>query len=376
MPRKGENIYKRKDGRWEGRSLRANGKYRYFYASTYREVRAKMKEAWQEREAEKKNTIPLPTNPGELFQSWLSDTVSERVKPTTYESYYHCIHGYVIPYFKSIEYQPMSQSCVCGFVKSISENASISQTYKRKIISVFKMSIREIYKDYPNQPKLLEAAVLPTGKTHQEVSVFTMKEQRILEQAAFMSPDKRALGIILCFYTGIRLGELCALRWRDIDLEAGIMYIGNTVSRIRNFQSVESKTMLHIGTPKSKTSTRKIPLPGFLLELAKELKPGIKSEEHFILSNKNTPFEPRVYQKLYKRILKDTGIKDRKFHAIRHTFATRALEVGVDIKTLSEILGHSNVTITLNIYAHSLMEQKKAAIEKLNMMHVTQMKVV
>jgi integrase len=203
-----------------------------------------------------------------------------------------------------------------------------------------------------------------------------MKEQRILEQAAFMSPDKRALGIILCFYTGIRLGELCALRWRDIDLEAGTMYIGNTVSRIRNFQSVESKTMLHIGTPKSKTSTRKIPLPGFLLELAKELKPGIKSEEHFILSNKNTPFEPRVYQKLYKRILKDTGIKDRKFHAIRHTFATRALEVGVDIKTLSEILGHSNVTITLNIYAHSLMEQKKAAIEKLNMMHVTQMKVV
>ena len=104
--------------------------------------------------------------------------------------------------------------------------------------------------------------------------------------------------------------------------------------------------------------------------------PGFKSEEHFILSNKNTPFEPRVYQKLYKRILKETGIKDRKFHAIRHTFATRALEVGVDIKTLSEILGHSNVTITLNIYAHSLMEQKKAAIEKLNLMHVTQMKVV
>lgn len=376
MPRKGENIYKRKDGRWEGRSLQSNGKYRYFYASTYREVRAKMKEAWQERENERKVTIQLPTNPGEVFQRWLAETVSGRVKPSTYESYYHCIHGYVIPYFKSLENQPMSQSSVCGFVKYIFENTSISQAYKRKIISVFKMSIREIYKDFPNQSKLLEAAVLPTGKIHQEVEVFTIKEQRMLEHAAFMSPDKKALGIILCFYTGIRLGELCALRWRDFDLEAGTMSIGNTVSRIRNFKPNGSKTLLHVGTPKSKTSARKIPLPRFLLELAREQKPGIKSEDHFVLSNKNTPFEPRVYQKLYKRILKEAGIKDRKFHAIRHTFATRALEVGVDIKTLSEILGHSNVTITLNIYAHSLMEQKKAAIEKLNLMHVTQMKVV
>lgn len=376
MPRKGENIYKRKDGRWEGRYLKLDGKYRYFYAGTYREVRAKMKMAWQEGEAEKKLTILTPPNTIDVYQRWLTETVFGRVKPSTYESYYHCINGYVLPYLSSLENQALSQSDVSGFVKALSDNNSISQAYKRKIISIFKMSIREIYKDYPGKSGLLEAAVLPTEKTYKEVSVFTRKEQRTLEQAAFLSQDKRAMGIILCFYTGIRLGELCALRWKDFDLEAGTMSIANTVSRIRNFNSNGSKTELHVGTPKSKNSSRKIPLPEFLLELVKQQNPGYKYEDNYILSQKPKPFEPRVYQKLYKRILKEAGIKDRKFHAIRHTFATRALEVGVDIKTLSEILGHSNVTITLNIYAHSLMEHKKAAIEKLNLMHVTQMKVV
>ena len=169
----------------------------------------------------------------------------------------------------------------------------------------------------------------------------------------------------MCFYTGIRLGELCALKWKDLDLETGTLSVNRTVSRVRNLEDGEDKTMLFVGSPKSRKSLRKIPLPEFLLQRLKA-KRGEFDEEDYIYSGNQQPYDPRRFQKLYKRILNQAGVTDRKFHAIRHTFATRALELGVDIKTISELLGHSSVSITLNIYAHSLMEQKKAAIEKFN----------
>jgi integrase len=109
-------------------------------------------------------------------------------------------------------------------------------------------------------------------------------------------------------------------------------------------------------------------MPEFLVKISENYR-IFENENHYLFSGTENPAEPRTYQKLYKRILEKAGVKYRKFHAIRHTFATRALELGVDIKTLSDILGHANVSITLNIYAHSLMEQKKIAIDKLNEMH-------
>ena len=146
------------------------------------------------------------------------------------------------------------------------------------------------------------------------------------------------------------------------------------MSRIRNREPNGEKTVLSVGTPKSETSLRKIPLPDFLLRLIEKNSPPAPEEGCYMLSGKAAPFDPRIYQRLYKKVLAAAGVKDRKFHTIRHTFATRALELGVDIKTLSEILGHSSVNITLNVYAHSLMEQKKVAIEKFNEMHVMYMK--
>ena len=122
--------------------------------------------------------------------------------------------------------------------------------------------------------------------------------------------------------------------------------------------------------PKSQKSVRKIPLPQFVLDLIRKYKIYAVDENNYILSGTKTPIDPRSYQKLFQKVLKKAGVKSRKFHAIRHTFATRALELGVDIKTLSEILGHANVSVTLNIYAHSMFEQKKKAIDKMNAMYV------
>lgn len=374
MPRKGENIYKRKDGRWEGRVLKPDGTYRYLYAKTYREVRCKMKDTRELNKLVHPKRTGGEESAADLFEAWLSGEITTRLKPSTYENYYHCISRYVIPYFRLPGNARLSQESIKQLVEKINQNTVISVSYRRKILSILKTALREIYRNTPNHPSVTELITLPKVRSGKEVPVFSMKEQRVLEYAVQQSEDKRLLGILLCFYSGIRLGELCALQWEDFDFDAGAVSITRTVSRIRNREPNGEKTVLSVGTPKSETSLRKIPLPDFLLRLIEKNSPPAPEEGCYMLSGKAAPFDPRIYQRLYKKVLAEAGVKDRKFHTIRHTFATRALELGVDIKTLSEILGHSSVNITLNVYAHSLMEQKKVAIEKFNEMHVMYMK--
>lgn len=376
MPRKGENIYKRKDGRWEGRVLKLDGKYRYLYAKTYREVRSKMKDTRELNKFVNTKRTNKKESAADLFEAWLSGEIMTRLKPSTYENYYHCINKYVIPYFRLPGNAQLSEEAIKQLVEEINQNAAISVSYRRKILSILKTALREIYRDVPNHPSVAELVTLPKVRSSKEVPVFSMKEQRMIEHVVQQSEDKRLLGIMLCFYSGIRLGELCALKWEDFDFEAGAVSITRTVSRIRNREPNGEKTVLHVGTPKSETSLRKIPLPAFLLRLIEKYSLPFEEDDCYMLSGKAAPFDPRIYQRMYKKVLAAAGVKDRKFHTIRHTFATRALELGVDIKTLSEILGHSSVNITLNVYTHSLMEQKKVAIEKFNEMHVMYMKPV
>jgi len=372
MPRRGENIYKRKDGRWEGRLLRSDGKYQYVYAKSYKEVREKKKNLQEGIKSWGKKKPGEVYSATELFEHWLKDCTFDRVKPSTYENYYCCVQKYIIPFFKRSRNDQITELQVKQFIKTIYDEALLAETYKRKIISVFKTALREILKSANNYTSILEAVKIPRTKTT-TVQVFSIKEQRLIENEVLKSNDKRALGVLLCFYTGIRLGEICALKWGNIDFEAGTVSIVGTVSRTKSFQKHGKRTTLLVGTPKSSNSIRKIPLPDFLLKLSNKSITYAKNDNNYILSGSDVPIDPRTFQKLFKRILSSAGVKDRKFHAIRHTFATRALELGVDIKTLSEILGHSNVIITLNVYAHSLMEQKKIAIGKLNEMHRTHM---
>jgi len=374
MPRRGENIYKRKDGRWEARVLESNGKYRYVYAKTYKEVKEK-KQNYQKYIRLRPRILPEQiTAAAGLFVDWLQGDVVNQVKPSTYENYYFCMKKYVLPFFKTKGNEFLTENTVVQFAKSIHSNPIISESYKRKILIIFKTALKEVAKGYPNFSGLMEAVKLPKAP-NPEVQAFSVSEQRMIEQAAFHEKDIRALGIILTFYTGIRLGELCALKWCDLDFEAGTISITKTVSRVKNPQPQGKKTALLVGTPKSLKSRRKIPLPKFLQNALMDYKEKCPDENFFLFSGTEDPPDPRVYEKLFKNVLKSAGVKERKFHTTRHTFATRALEVGVDIKTLSEILGHSSVTITLNIYAHSLMEQKMIAMDKLNNMHLTQMEV-
>jgi integrase len=375
MSRRGENIYKRKDGRGEG-ILKQDRKYQYFYARKYKELKQKMIE-YQEntkRSIEKHAGKLEHDHAAGLFEAWLDGDICLRIKPSTYENYYCCMHKYVIPFYRRDGNREITEASVLRFVKTVREDNSIAETSQKKILSIFKMALKEILKGAPNYLTVIETIKLPRTEAS-VVNVFTMKEQRLIEYASITSEDKKTLGILLCFYTGIRLGELCALKWSDIDLEAGTVSIVRTVSRTKNFEAGNNRTILLVGSPKSRKSIRKIPLPVFLLKLLGEKRPLMADESCYMLSGKNIPLDPRCYQKFFKKLLKDTGLKSCKFHTIRHTFATRALELGIDIKTLSEILGHSNVSITLNIYAHSLMEHKKAAIEKFNNMYIMNMKL-
>ena len=363
MPRRGENIYKRKDGRWEGRLLKKDGKYQYFYDSSYKGVKEKMKHSPETKKSKKKQDAVPAKDAAGLLEAWLEDT-AQRVKPSTYDSYYRCMNKYIIPFYENNKYSRITEESVFRFTKLMKEETDLADSSRRKVLAIFKIALREILKGSPEYIAILEQIKPPKGG-EKEVEVFSMKDQRLIEQAALHHEDKRAIGVVMCFYTGIRLGELCALKWKDLDLETGTLSVNRTVSRVRNLEDGEDKTMLFVGSPKSRKSLRKIPLPEFLLQRLKA-KRGEFDEEDYIYSGNQQPYDPRRFQKLYKRILNQAGVTDRKFHAIRHTFATRALELGVDIKTISELLGHSSVSITLNIYAHSLMEQKKAAIEKFN----------
>lgn len=368
MSRRGENIYRRKDGRWEGRVLCPAGKYQYIYAKTYREVKEKKKAL--QASVDRCAAVPgrLPANAAETFAAWLGRDLADRVKLSTYESYYRCITGYVLPFYQERGCERISAETAGAFSARINQDSRLSVPYKRKLLTVYKTALRDILGTSAECAAALQAVSLPKA-AGADVQVFSVREQRMIEAEIVGSGDRRLLGILLCFYTGIRLGEVCGLKWGDVDFDAGSMVVARTVARVKNFSRTGAKTILAVGTPKSACSARKIPLPGFLLEMAKKYKLDASDEKHFILSDGETPMEPREYQKLFQKVLERSGVKSRKFHAIRHTFATRALELGVDIKTLSELLGHSSVSVTLNIYAHSLFEQKRKAIEKLNAMY-------
>ena len=198
-------------------------------------------------------------------------------------------------------------------------------------------------------------------KPKSTVEYFSLEEQKRLEAAAKASCDMDYLATTISLYTGVRIGELCGLLWADIDFECRILRVRRTMQRIRS--DGESKTELVFLSPKTETSTRDIPLPDFLLDVLKEQR--TTSTSVYVISVKGNPVEPRTVQRRFKRLLVAAEVKDVNFHTTRHTFATRALENGFDVKSLSEILGHGSATITLNKYAHALDAHKRSCMNGL-----------
>ncbi|MGI5848868.1 MAG: tyrosine-type recombinase/integrase [Christensenellales bacterium] len=353
MSKRGENNNRRKDGR--------NGRFKYDRRNN------EMKIFLTSFLGFKKSFFY------EILENWLKNCQG-CVKASTYENYYYSMQKYILPYFRKYKVEMITESHVKEFILFICNNISISQSYRKKILQIFKTALKEILDDNENAANIINALRFPRViQTVKPVEIFSVYEQRRIENMLLMNKGNKDIGLLICFYTGIRLGELCALSWNNIDFESKTLTICKTLIRTKNFEAEGPKTKLSLCPPKSKSSVRKIPLPDFLYNILHDRLLQVKSLDDYMLSNSSIPVDPRTIQRYYERLLSSAGVSHRKFHAIRHTFATRALEIGIDIKTVSEILGHSGITATLNTYAHSLLEQKRLAISKMNIFHTSKM---
>lgn len=231
------------------------------------------------------------------------------------------------------------------------------------ILTIIKNTIE--YARYKDLPVICNLSKLTIKKKEKEMRVLTQVEQEALIRVLFDEMDLYKFGVFLSLYTGIRIGELCALQWEDLNIARTTLKIRKTMQRIQDTgNGAFSKTKIVITEPKSQCSVREIPLPSFVIDIARQFASNPKS---YILTGNDRYVEPRTMQNRFKSYVKDSGIADANFHALRHTFATRCVEVGFEIKTLSEVLGHANVNITLNRYVHSSFELKCSNMNKLSL---------
>ncbi len=356
MPRRGENIRKRKDGRWEGRyrpKQSAPGKYRSVYGATYSEVKQKLRSVHLFEPKESRRTF------ADAAESWLQSN-AVRLKGASENKYRYMIERHLLPAWKDRLIESISAEEINLFLNEklcrgrLDGSGGLSPAYVRTL-SILLRSILNFSSAAPFHGEIIKPKL-----QKQELQILSPPSLLKLEKYLLAEPDLIRFGTYLALQTGLRVGELCALSWEDVDLENRILHIRHTVSRV---PAEKGRTKLILDRPKTESSAREIPLPRVLLPLLKEQK--AKARSPFVVSDREGFLSTRTFDARYRRMLKDACIEPIRFHSLRHTFATRCVNVGMDIKSLSEILGHSGVAITLDTYVHSSMERKRAQIEKL-----------
>ena len=246
-----------------------------------------------------------------------------------------------------------------NFIEELSD--TLSPKTVRDIVTKLK-EIINFYEEEHNTKLNIKKMSLPK-MNKKEIQILSNKEKQKLEKYCIQQNDLKSLGILICLNTGLRVGEVCALRWENVDFETRRIHVEKTIERI--YSKEENKTIVIIDTPKSITSVRTIPINSKLYNILKQIR-GKSKKTDFVLTGSSEHYvEPRNYQYHFKEILKRSKVKKYKFHTLRHTFATNCIEAGMDIKSLSEILGHADVSITLNIYVHSSDKAKRKYLEKI-----------
>lgn len=364
MGRHGENIRKRKDGRWEGRykvfdENKGKNIYRSVYSSTYGDVKEKISRArlgYDCRTEEKKeeDMAKAEAETSVLFSraagEWLEEIADKR-KYSTYIKYGTVYKNHLAG---SIGLCRISSATAPELQIKISEYLSEeiqSESLQKSICCVINQVLDFINRKYSLCiPSLEKPPVKPKKKAFR---TFSKAELARLFDYIYHQADKFTIAVLLCLYTGLRLGELCALQWTDFDFNNRTLTVSRTVQRIA-VQGHITRTILMETEPKSESSERTIPLTEELVEFLGQM----KGESPYVFGG-GKPLDPRTMQYRFKKILAAAGLDGRNFHVLRHTFATNCVENHMDVKTLSEILGHSDVRITLNRYVHPTMEYKR-----------------
>lgn len=352
MARHGENIRKRRDGRWEARYQDGTKTYHSVYGYTYEEAKSKRASAMmQENLSEQKQFLCQDILFGTVAQEWLILMKSNK-KPSTYEKYCFIYEGYLKTQLENLTLNQITKDLInenefCD--KSDSLQKSIYCVLNRILkyaSEQYSISLPEIKKPHPSKHK-------------KPAEVFTKAEQTKLFSIIYHKMDLYKLAVLLCLFTGLRLGEICALKWSDIDFKNKTLFVKRTVQRLYVKGKV-TKTALIETEPKSARSKREIPLQDIIIELLI----SFQNDKEYIFGG-DKPMDPRTMQYHYKKILEEADVNYKNFHTLRHTYATNCIEGGTDVKSLSEMLGHSNIQITMNYYVHPSMDTKRRYADNL-----------
>lgn len=364
---KGENIFKRKDGRWEARYIKSreeNGKIKYgfCYGKTYVEAKGKVTEA---KARILNGTVSNIAEKGEKFSfycdCWLK-LRSTQIKASSYVKYQNGIEKHVKPYMGDLYLKDITTEIISAFSQYLLNEKKLSTKSVRDILTFLRSILSYINKQIDGV--LSHVEIVYPREQPKVIRVLTEQEESelILYLAEDMNMGKFA--VYLALRTGMRIGEICALRWKDISFSDETICVSNTVQRIKNIDSqCDSKTVLMIGSPKSDKSRRTIPL---MPDIAALFRKFYQNEpEYFVLTGSENCMEPRKLQRYLRRYTKACNIEGIHFHTLRHTFATRCVEVGFDIKTLSEVLGHASISVTLERYVHPNLNLKRENMRRL-----------
>lgn len=368
MAKHGENIYRRKDGRYEGRYVigkTPNGKTRfgYVYGKQYNQVRRMLLLKKAEHINDDLRTRSLSQ---EFLTSWMKKWIeNERlgcIKISSYQTYQNLFRKHISPWFQGIKLSAVTSADIHNFIAEL-EASGLAYATIRNIYRLLASALRCAFE---------EGLIAKNPCKKIQIQQTEYCEQRVLnktERSLFLNANYRReeLPILLCLYSGMRIGEICALKWSDIDWERRTISVKRTVQRVNCTEEDVSnkKTMLMVGTPKSLRSRRTIPVPPFILE---RLRTDIvfNSDDDFLFGTASKrPADPRTIQRRFERFSAALGVSNIHFHSLRHSFANHLLELGVDIKTVSLLLGHSSVKTTLEHYAHSSLQQQRDAVNLL-----------
>lgn len=353
------NIYLRKDGRYESRipNGKKDGKrvFLYIFARTKEQCIEKVNAIRQNNKSHRFCSVTV----SEVFSEW-HRSILHRVKESTAANYAMKADKHILPALGNLAVSAITTDHVYSFIAD-KQKAGFSQRYIADIVilmkSIFKYAVRTYQIFNP-----MDEIVLPKKKSP-EIQLLDETEQKTLQQYISEHQNRSTLGTALSLTTGLRIGELCPLQWQDIDLEKRIITVRKTMQRIQS-PTATSKTKLIVTDPKSESSRRQIPIPDCMMSFLMKFK---GNNDEYLLTGTDKPIEPRSMQYRFRTILKNAKLPSVHFHALRHIFASNCIKLGFDVKTLSELLGHSSVEITLNRYVHSSFDQKREYMKRVQM---------
>lgn len=367
MAKKGENIYKRKDGRWEARYIKGyhpdgTAKYGYCYAKTYLEVKQKLTEA---KAALLSNRPIATTTKTRRFAYYCDEWLTmnrTRVKESTYAKYNTAMEKHIKPKLGGCLVQALSSVLIGQFSYELLEDGLSAKTVK-DILTILNSVLKYTARQYPQGLQQIE--IVYPKDTKKEMRVLTRNEQARLISYLADDMDACKFGVLLALLTGMRIGEVCALRWENVNMRDKVIKVSATMQRIHDFdEDRETQTKVIISSPKSETSARLIPMTEYVAALCKAR--FVRCPAAFVLTGETGEYiEPRALQYRLEKYTRECDLEGVHFHTLRHTFATRCVEVDFELKSLSEILGHSSPRITLERYVHSSMELKRDNMNKL-----------